>query len=129
MKKKSHVDFFSSNLLLVKNQIVFLLVAEVIVERLDSSGWVNKTVCCRCFDEYYANKYFKKLILCFYVCMFLLWIVQETIITITLSTKVFGQFKFRTSVCPKFQQLIIDVMTLMTGNGYKKSASHTRKHF
>ena len=56
VKKKSHVHFFSSNLPLVKNQVVFLLVAEVIVEPLDSSGWVTKTVCCRRFDEYYANK-------------------------------------------------------------------------
>ena len=41
----------------------------------------------------------------------------------TLITKNFGQFKFRTSVCPKFQQLITDVMTLMVGRGYKKSTS------
>ena len=47
----------------------------------------------------------------------------------TLITKNFGQFKFRTSVCAKFQQLIIAVMTLITGRGYKKSTSHMRKHF
>ena len=38
----------------------------------------------------------------------------------TLKTKNFGQFKFRTSVCPKFHMLITYASTLMLGKEYKK---------
>ena len=39
-------------------------------------------------------------------------------------TKYFGQFKFRTSVCPKFRRLITQARTPIAGKGYQKSASH-----
>ena len=41
-----------------------------------------------------------------------------------IKTKNFGQFKFRTSVSPKFRRLITQARTPMVGKGYQKSASH-----
>ena len=38
----------------------------------------------------------------------------------TLKTKNFGQFKFRTSVCPKFRRLITQARTPMVRKGYQK---------
>ena len=42
----------------------------------------------------------------------------------TLKSKNFGQFKFRTSVCPKFRRLIIQARTPVVGKGYQKSVSY-----
>ena len=48
---------------------------------------------------------------------------------LTLKTKNFGQFKLRTSVCPKFRRLITQARTPMVGKGYQKSASYMWKNF
>ena len=50
-------------------------------------------------------------------------------ISTTLKTKNFGQFKFRTSVCPKFRRLITQARTPMVGKWYQKSASYMWKNF